>query len=108
VSDQDVIVCPASTALRRWLRAAIDAAKWPTGALQRPGPVREALSAAEEAVEYTGSLTEAGWAMAEMIETAVRTEQPGRAAGAMRYLSQVASATAPTGHSVSGRARWRC
>jgi DNA-binding CsgD family transcriptional regulator len=52
----------------------------------------DALSAAEEAVEYAGSSALAGWAMAELVEAAARTEQPGRAGTAMRYLSQVAGA----------------
>jgi DNA-binding CsgD family transcriptional regulator len=69
------------------------AAKWAAAVLfNGTSQYADALSAAEEAVEYAGSSTLAGWAMAELVEAAARTEQPRRAVAAMRYLSQVASA----------------
>jgi ATP/maltotriose-dependent transcriptional regulator MalT len=69
------------------------AATWATAVLGNGlGQYAEALTAAEEAVGYAGQVPLAGWAMAELIEAAARTEQPDRAAGAMRWLSQVADA----------------
>jgi hypothetical protein len=68
-------------------------AHWATAVLHNGlGQYGEARSAAEDAVEYGGSQTVAYWAMAELIEAAARTEQPGRAALAMRHLSRAASA----------------
>jgi DNA-binding CsgD family transcriptional regulator len=81
------------------------AAKWATAVLYNGlGQYEEALSAAEESIGYGGALTVAHWAMAEMIEAAARTEQPGRAAEAMRDLSQVATA-AGTDWALGVRAR---
>ena len=56
------------------------------------GHYEEAYSAAENAVRSAGSPSVAGWAMAELIEAAARTHQPGRAAESVRDLSEITSA----------------
>ena len=85
------------------------AAKWATAVLHNGlGRYAEALSAAEEAIEHAGPPAVAGWPMAELIEAAARTGQPGRATRIMRSLSQSPWSRAPTGPSGSGLARWRC
>ena len=66
------------------------AAKWATAVLDNGlGRYAEALSAAEEAIDHAGPPAIAGWPMAELIEAAARTGQPGRATRIMRSLSQV-------------------
>jgi DNA-binding CsgD family transcriptional regulator len=72
----------------------VAATKWATAMLYNGlGRYGEALSAAEEADRYAGAPTTGGWVMAELIEAAARTGQPERAAGAIRQLSERASAT---------------
>jgi len=56
------------------------------------GKYAQALSAAEEAVENAGPSVIAGWSMAELVEAAARSGQPGRAEGGMRTLSRIALA----------------
>jgi len=69
----------------------IAATKWAAAMLYNGlGRYGEALSAAEEADQYAGTPTPTGWVMSELVEAAVRTGQPGRAAGAIRQLSEVA------------------
>ncbi|HEY6297116.1 MAG TPA: LuxR C-terminal-related transcriptional regulator, partial [Streptosporangiaceae bacterium] len=51
-----------------------------------------ALSAAEDAIERAGPSAVAGWPMAELVEAATRSGQPGRAEGVMRSLSRIAEA----------------
>jgi DNA-binding CsgD family transcriptional regulator len=81
------------------------AAKWATAVLGNGlGHYGEALAAAEEAVGYAGQVPLAGWALAELIEAAARTDQPGRAAAAMRRLSRIADA-AGTDWALGVRAR---
>ena len=66
------------------------AAKWATAMLDNGlGRYAEALSAAEEAIDHAGAPAMAGWPMAELIEAAARTGQPGRATQIMRSLSHV-------------------
>ncbi len=52
----------------------------------------EALAAAEQGSRYPHELGLATWSMAELIEAAARTGQPGHAAGALRSLSETTSA----------------
>ena len=52
----------------------------------------EALAAAEQGSRYPDELGLATWSMAELIEAAARTGQPGHAAGALRSLSETTSA----------------
>ena len=52
----------------------------------------EALAAAERASAYPGELAPASWSLAELIEAAARTGQPGRAAAALERLSAATSA----------------
>jgi DNA-binding CsgD family transcriptional regulator len=52
----------------------------------------EALAAAERASAYPAELGPATWSLAELIEAAARTGQPGRAAAALERLSEVTHA----------------
>ena len=52
----------------------------------------EALAAAEQGSRYPHELGLATWSMAELIEAAARTGQPGHAAGALRSLSEATGA----------------
>ena len=72
------------------------------------GRYDEALAAAEQASEYPDELGLATWSLAELIEAAARTGAPDRAAGALRRLSEITSAAAPTGRSASRPAHGRC
>ena len=56
------------------------------------GRYDEALAAAERGSRYPHELGLATWSMAELIEAAARTGQPGHAAGALRRLSETTSA----------------
>ncbi len=53
----------------------------------------EALAAAEQAIEGPHERGLATWSMAELIEAAARTGQPGRAAAALRRLAEITSAS---------------
>ena len=57
------------------------------------GQYARALSAAADAIGPTGTPVAAGWPMAELIEAAARSGQPGRAEAAMRCLTRIAMAT---------------
>jgi DNA-binding CsgD family transcriptional regulator len=71
----------------------IAVAAWAAAVLHNGlGRYDQALSAAEEAIEHAGPPVVAGWPMAELIEAAARSGQPGRAEGAMRSLSRIAAA----------------
>jgi DNA-binding CsgD family transcriptional regulator len=71
----------------------VAAANWAAAVLHNGlGRYAEALSAAEDAVEHAGAAVVAGWPLAELIEAAARSGQPGRATGAMRSLSQLTEA----------------
>jgi DNA-binding CsgD family transcriptional regulator len=73
----------------QWLTAA----HWATAVLNNGlGCYGEALVAAEQGSEYPDELGLATWSMVELIETAARCGFPGRAAGALRRLSETASA----------------
>ncbi len=56
------------------------------------GRYAQALSAAEDAIEHAGPSAVAGWSMAELIEAAARSGQPGRAEGVMYSLSRITMA----------------
>jgi DNA-binding CsgD family transcriptional regulator len=69
------------------------AAKWAAALLHNGlGQYARALTAAEGAIEHAGPPVVAGWPMAELVEAAVRSGQPGRSEGAMRTLSRLATA----------------
>ena len=71
----------------------VAAAKWAAALLHNGlGKYAQALSEAEEAIEHAGPPV-AGWPMAELVEAAARSGQPGRAEGAMRALSGSATAS---------------
>ncbi len=73
----------------QWLTAA----HWATAVLNNGlGRYDEALVAAEQGSEYPDELGLATWSMVELIETAARCGSPGRAAGALRRLSEIAGA----------------
>ncbi len=73
----------------RWLTAAA----WATAVLYNGlGRYDEALAAAEQGSEDPDELGLATWALVELIEAAARTGSPGRAAGALRQLSEATSA----------------
>jgi DNA-binding CsgD family transcriptional regulator len=75
----------------QWLTAAA----WATALLYNGlGRYDQALAAAERGSEYPPELGLATWSMVELIEAAVRTGVPERAAGALRRLSEAASAAA--------------
>jgi DNA-binding CsgD family transcriptional regulator len=71
----------------------VAAAKWAVAVLHNGlGKYAQALSAAEDAIEHAGPPVVAGWPMAELVEAAARSGQPGRAEGVMRTLSGIAMA----------------
>jgi DNA-binding CsgD family transcriptional regulator len=70
-------------------------AAWATAVLcNGVGRYDQALTAAERASENPHELGLATWSLAELIEAAVRTGVPERAAGALRRLSERAGAAA--------------
>jgi DNA-binding CsgD family transcriptional regulator/tetratricopeptide (TPR) repeat protein len=71
------------------------AANWARAVLYNGlGRYDEAVAAAERGSEYADELGLATWSMAELIEAAARTGEPGRAAGALGRLSEISQATA--------------
>jgi DNA-binding CsgD family transcriptional regulator len=71
------------------------AANWARAVLYNGlGRYDEAVAAAERGIEYADELGLATWSMAELIEAAARTGEPGRAAGALGRLSEISQATA--------------
>jgi DNA-binding CsgD family transcriptional regulator len=80
-------------AARRGEGLGVAAAKWAAAVLLNGlGKYGQALSAAEDAIEHAGLPVVAGWPMAELVEAAARSGQPGRAEGVMRTLSGIAMA----------------
>jgi DNA-binding CsgD family transcriptional regulator len=80
-------------AARRGEGLGVAAAQWAAALLYNGlGKYAQALPAAEDAIEHAGSPVVAGWPMAELVEAAARSGQPGRAEGVMRTLSGVAMA----------------
>jgi DNA-binding CsgD family transcriptional regulator/tetratricopeptide (TPR) repeat protein len=87
----------------QWLTTAA----WATALLYNGlGRYDQALAAAERGSEYPPELGLATWSMVELIEAAVRTGAPERAAGALRRLSEAAS-TAATDWALGIEARSR-
>ena len=87
----------------RWLTTA----HWATAVLNNGlGRYDEALAAAEQGSDYPGELGLATWSMAELIEAAARTGQTGRAADALRRLSETTRA-AGTDWALGAEARSR-
>ena len=72
------------------------------------GRYDRALTAAEHGSQDPNELGLAAWSMVELIEAAARTGQPGRAAGPLRFITEITSAAGPIGRSGSKRARGRC
>ena len=71
----------------RWLTAAA----WATAVLHNGrGCYHEALAAAEQGSENPAELGLASWSLVELIEAAVRSGLPERAAGALQRLSEAA------------------
>jgi len=71
----------------------VAAAQWAAALLYNGlGRYAQALSAAEDAIEHAGPPVVAGRPMAELVEAAVRSGQPGRADVPMRILSRIAMA----------------
>ncbi|HWM02280.1 MAG TPA: LuxR C-terminal-related transcriptional regulator, partial [Actinophytocola sp.] len=67
---------------------------WATAVLENGrGCYQEALVAAERGSECLAELGEATWCLVELIEAAVRSGQPERAAGALQLLSEAAVTT---------------
>ena len=80
-------------ATRRGEGIGITVSEWANAVLYNGlGRYDEALAAAEMASEYPDELGLATWSLVELIEAAVRTGQPGRAAGALRRLAESTSA----------------
>ena len=73
----------------QWLTTAAWAAAVLHNGLSR---YHEALAVAEQASTSAGGLGPATWSLAELIEAAARTGQPGRAAAAMERLSEATCA----------------
>ena len=100
-----VIDSAAQDAALRGEGLGLAAAQWATAVLGNGlGRYGDALTAAEAAVANASRAPLAGWAMADLVEAAARTEQPDRAAGAMRNLSKLADA-AGTDWALGVRAR---
>jgi DNA-binding CsgD family transcriptional regulator len=88
-----LITSSGQDAARRGEGLGVAAAKWAAALLHNGlGKYARALTAAEDAIEYAGPPVVAGWPMAELVEAAARSGQPGRAEGVMRSLSRVAMA----------------
>jgi DNA-binding CsgD family transcriptional regulator len=78
---------------RRGEGLALSFAQWAEAVLGNSlGRYEQALAAAQQASEDSPAAQYTGWALAELIEAAVRSGAPGRAAGALRRLSGIARA----------------
>jgi DNA-binding CsgD family transcriptional regulator len=72
----------------------VTTAKWASAVLSNGlGRYADALAAAGQASEHPDELGLAAWSQVELIEAAVRAGQPGRAADALRSLSEITSAS---------------
>ena len=80
-------------AARRGEGLGVAAAKWAAAMLHNGlGKYAQALPEAEDAIAHAGPPVAAGWPMAELVEAAARSGQPGRAEEIMRTLSRIATA----------------
>jgi DNA-binding CsgD family transcriptional regulator len=78
---------------RRGEGGALSAAQWAEAVLGNSlGRYEQALAAAQRASEDFPAAWFAGWALAELVEAAVRSAVPGRAADALERLSGIARA----------------
>jgi DNA-binding CsgD family transcriptional regulator len=67
--------------------------RWASAVLHNAvGRYDQALTAAEQGSEYPNELGLAAWSMVELIEAAARAGQPERAAGPLKFLSEITSA----------------
>jgi DNA-binding CsgD family transcriptional regulator len=72
----------------------VTTANWASAVLSNGlGRYADALAAASHASEHPDELGLAAWSQVELIEAAVRAGQPGRAADALRSLSEITSAS---------------
>jgi DNA-binding CsgD family transcriptional regulator len=72
----------------------VTAVHWASAVLSNGlGRYADALAAASQAGEHADELGLAAWSRVELIEAAVRAGQPGRAAGALRWLAEITSAS---------------
>ncbi len=72
----------------------VTAAQWASAVLSNGlGRYADALAAASAAGEHPDEFGLAAWLQVELIEAAARAGQPGRAAGALRSLSEITSAS---------------
>jgi DNA-binding CsgD family transcriptional regulator len=78
---------------RRGEGAALSSVKWAAAVLYNSlGRYEQALAAAQQASEDSPAVRFAGWALVELVEAAVRSGVPERAAGALQRLSEIARA----------------
>jgi DNA-binding CsgD family transcriptional regulator len=78
---------------RRGEGGGLSSVQWATAVLSNSlGRYEEALAAAQRASEDSPAVRFASWALVELIEAAVRSAVPERAAGALQRLSGIASA----------------
>jgi DNA-binding CsgD family transcriptional regulator len=78
---------------RRGEGAALSSVQWAAAVLYNSlGRYEQALAAAQRASEDCPAVRFAGWALAELVEAAVRSGVPERAAGALQRLSGIARA----------------
>jgi DNA-binding CsgD family transcriptional regulator len=78
---------------RRGEGGALSAVQWAAAVLYNSlGRYEEALAAAQRATEDSAAVRFAGWALVELVEAAVRSGVPERAAGAMQRLAGIARA----------------
>ncbi|MCW2525742.1 MAG: ATP-dependent transcriptional regulator, MalT-like, LuxR family [Pseudonocardiales bacterium] len=89
----DMINSVARDAAGRGAGLEVARSHWAVAVLQNAlGHYDAAFAAAEEAVVFAGSPSVAGWAMAELIEAAARTDQIGRIGQTVHDLSEITTA----------------
>jgi len=92
---------------RRGEGGGLSSVQWAAAVLGNSlGRYQEALAAAQQASEDSPAVRFAGWALVELVEAAVRSGVPGRAAGALQRLSGMARAC-PTDWALGAEARSR-
>ena len=88
-----VIQTATDDAERRGEGRALSYIGWAAAVLYNSlGRYEEALAVAQRASEDSSAVQFAGWALVELVEAAVRSGVPGRAAGALQRLSDIARA----------------
>jgi DNA-binding CsgD family transcriptional regulator len=92
---------------RRGEGEGLSSVQWAAAVLYNSlGRYEEALAAAQRASEDSPAVRFASWALVELVEAAVRSAVPGRAAGAVQRLSGIARAC-PTDWALGAEARSR-